>query len=72
MVCLWSPRNNRKFHYASIGIWLLLSCCLANQFGVSFRTPIFLTVQIIFLSGFAYEIYDIHEEMVAEGTTRKC
>lgn len=67
MIVLWSPKNNKKFHYASICIWLLLSCFLAHQFGAAFQTPIFIAVQIIFLAGFAYEVYDIHEEMVAEG-----
>ncbi|RZC33168.1 transmembrane protein 245 [Asbolus verrucosus] len=63
---LWKPENNTKFHYASIGIWLLLSCSLAHQFD-SFQMPIFIALQVIFFGGFVSEVYDIHNELNAEG-----
>ncbi|KAF5293264.1 hypothetical protein FQR65_LT11004 [Abscondita terminalis] len=63
---VWTPKNNMKFHLASIGIWLLFSSCLAHQFG-TFQIPIFVIMQTIFLAGFVYEIYDIHQQMLAQG-----
>jgi predicted PurR-regulated permease PerM len=63
---MWKPENNTKFHYISIGIWLLLSCCLAHQFG-TFQLPAFILLQVIFFGGFVSEVYDIHSELNAGG-----
>ncbi|CAH0550108.1 unnamed protein product [Brassicogethes aeneus] len=63
---LWKPENNVKFHYASIGIWLIGSCCLAQQFG-SFQLIIFIILQCIFFGGFSCEVYDIYTEMNISG-----
>ncbi|EFA06639.1 transmembrane protein 245 [Tribolium castaneum] len=63
---LWKPENNTRFHYASIGIWLLLSCCLAHLFG-SFQMAAFIFLQVVFFGGFVSEVYDIHNELNAEG-----
>ncbi|KAK5647698.1 hypothetical protein RI129_002590 [Pyrocoelia pectoralis] len=66
MIFLWNPKNNMKFHIAAIIIWLLLSCFLVHQFG-ALQTPIFIIVQVIFLAGFIYEIYEIQLQLIAEG-----
>ncbi|XP_019872983.1 transmembrane protein 245 isoform X2 [Aethina tumida] len=59
---LWRPENNTKFHYASIGIWLIGSCCLAQQFG-SYQLIVFIILQTIFFGGFIWEIYEVYTEM---------
>ncbi|KAK4885062.1 hypothetical protein RN001_001333 [Aquatica leii] len=63
---VWTPKNNMKFHLASIGVWLLFSCFFANQFN-SFQIPIFVCIQMILLAGFIYEVYDTHKKILAEG-----
>ncbi|KAJ8945745.1 hypothetical protein NQ318_012067 [Aromia moschata] len=63
---LWKPENNTKFHYASIAIWLVCSCCLARQFGYV-QLPVFIVLQIIFFGGFVSEVYEIHEAMNSSG-----
>ncbi|KAB0804545.1 hypothetical protein PPYR_01515 [Photinus pyralis] len=66
MFFLWNPKNNIKFHIAAIGIWLLLSCFLVHQFG-ALQTPVFIVMQIVFLAGFVYEVYEIQLQILAEG-----
>lgn len=66
MAVMWTPANNKQFHYASIAVWLLLSCCLAHQFG-SFQVLVFAIIQIIFFAGFTSEIFAIQEEMNGSG-----
>ncbi|XP_044263709.1 transmembrane protein 245 [Tribolium madens] len=63
---LWKPENNTRFHYASIVIWLFLSCCLAHLFG-SFQMAAFIFLQVVFFGGFVSEVYDIYSELNAEG-----
>lgn len=60
MVFKWNPNNNRMFHYASMMMWLLLSCLIAKLFG-SLQIPIFLVLQIILLGGFISEVIDIQQ-----------
>lgn len=67
MFVMWSPKNNNKFHLASIGVWLLISCFIVHQFGLSFQTPIFIFLQLVFLAGFAYEVHIIQEEINTNG-----
>lgn len=66
MALMWTPQNNKKFHYVSIGIWLLLSCCCANQFG-SLRIVVFIIMQLILLGGFIYEVHSLQEQINLEG-----
>ncbi|XP_063905682.1 transmembrane protein 245 [Zophobas morio] len=66
ILVFWKPENNTKFHYTSIAVWLLLSCCLAHQCG-GFQMPAFIFLQVVFFGGFISEVYDIHNELNAEG-----
>lgn len=59
---MWTPQNNKKFHWISIGVWLLLSCCFAHQFG-SFRIIIFVLLQLIYLGGFFSEVRNLQKNM---------
>ncbi|XP_072383080.1 transmembrane protein 245 [Diabrotica undecimpunctata] len=63
---MWRPDNNKKFHYASIGIWLLCSSCLAKQFNY-YQLPVFIVAQIIFFGGFISEVYEYYSCMNKEG-----
>ena len=67
ILVFWKPENNTKFHYTSIAVWLLLSCCLAHQCG-GFQMPAFIFLQVVFFGGFISEVYDIHNELNAEGS----
>lgn len=62
----WKPENNTKFHYASIGVWLMLSLCVSHQIGV-FQVAIFIALQIIFFGGFMSEVFNIYKTLNSEG-----
>lgn len=65
--CLWTPENNRVFHFAAIGVWLIVCLTIANQFG-SYALPVFAAFQVVIMGGFFSEIYNIYEEKKEEGT----
>lgn len=62
LVSMWKPENNKKFHYASMMVWLVLSLFIAKQFG-AFQIPIFILLQGILLGGLVFEIMDIQEQL---------
>ncbi|KAF5273133.1 hypothetical protein FQA39_LY07623 [Lamprigera yunnana] len=66
MCVAWAPKNNAKFHFASMGIWLLLLSFIVHQCG-SFQVPLFVTALFMLLAGGIYEIYDGHQKFLAKG-----
>lgn len=66
MAVMWTPKNNKWFHYASIGMWLLLSCLLAQQFG-PLKMIVFIILQLVLVAGFSYEVRNFQDELLASG-----
>lgn len=64
--CLWTPENNQAFHFAAIGVWLIICLTIANQFG-TYALPVFAIFQVIIMGGFFSEIYEIYEKKKEEG-----
>lgn len=62
----WNPSINNQFHYAAIGLWILISCYLSN-IGGSFQVSLFTVFIMILIAGFSYEVINIQREMSNSG-----
>ncbi|XP_076166414.1 transmembrane protein 245 isoform X2 [Ptiloglossa arizonensis] len=62
----WTPHNCINFYYTSFVIWFIISLYLSNILG-AYQVPVFITLQILCLVGFIYEVILIMENKEFEG-----
>ncbi|XP_076234902.1 transmembrane protein 245 isoform X3 [Calliopsis andreniformis] len=62
----WTPSNSTYFRYVSFVVWFIISLYLSNILG-SYQIVIFLTLQVLYLVGFVYEVVYIMENEELEG-----
>ncbi|XP_014609839.1 PREDICTED: transmembrane protein 245 [Polistes canadensis] len=62
----WSPENSKHFCYTSFVLWFMISLYISNIFG-AYQILIFITLQVLYLVGFIYEVLLIMEAQEIEG-----
>ncbi|CAL7949983.1 unnamed protein product [Xylocopa violacea] len=61
----WTPSNSIHFRYTSFVIWFMISLYVSNILG-AYHTIVFITLQILYLVGFIYEVAIIMENQEVE------
>ncbi|KOC59715.1 Transmembrane protein 245 [Habropoda laboriosa] len=64
----WTPYNSFHFCYSSFVIWFMISLYVSNMLG-AYQIIVFITLQILYLIGFIYEVAIIMENQELEGKT---
>lgn len=62
----WRPENSLYFHFSSYAIWLLISFYFSNLLG-TYPVIIFCSLQLLFVTGFIYEVLTVIEKEELEG-----
>ncbi|XP_043255430.1 transmembrane protein 245 isoform X1 [Colletes gigas] len=62
----WTPHNSIHFRYTSFVIWFIISLYLSNILG-AYQVLVFITLQILCLTGFIYEVILIMENQELNG-----
>ncbi|XP_043485933.1 transmembrane protein 245 isoform X2 [Polistes fuscatus] len=62
----WSPENSKHFCYTSFVLWFMISLYISNILG-AYQILIFITLQVLYLVGFIYEVLLIMEAQEIEG-----
>ncbi|XP_033299653.1 transmembrane protein 245 [Bombus bifarius] len=61
----WTPNNSIHFRYTSFVIWFMISLYVSNILG-AYQIIVFITLQILYLIGFIYEVVGIVENQELE------
>ncbi|XP_015178246.1 PREDICTED: transmembrane protein 245 isoform X2 [Polistes dominula] len=62
----WSHENSKHFRYTSFVLWFMISLYISNILG-AYQILIFITLQVLYLIGFIYEVLLIMEAQEIEG-----
>ncbi|CAK9813950.1 Transmembrane protein 245 [Anthophora quadrimaculata] len=62
----WTPYNSIHFRYCSFVIWFMISLYVSNMLG-AYQIIVYITLQILYLIGFIYEVAIIMETHELEG-----
>ncbi|XP_017879657.1 transmembrane protein 245 isoform X2 [Ceratina calcarata] len=61
----WTPENSIHFRYSSFVIWFMISLYISNMLG-GYQVIVFITLQLLHVMGFIYEVVMIMENHEAE------
>ncbi|XP_015586953.1 transmembrane protein 245 isoform X2 [Cephus cinctus] len=62
----WTLENSARFRYSSFVVWFIVSLYISNILG-AYQVVVFLTLQLLYLIGFVYEVILILEHQELDG-----